>query len=231
MYTMLKALMLGHLLGDFVLGGSGANSIKFYKVGGAVIHALISSVTLVGVIFFLYGSAGLPLALTASVLHIIIDLLHWWCGGFEFKYQFILYLVDQLLHILSLVFLTSLIGATAPALSENTVFFIDMILMILLCSVFAIVTTKTALLDIYPKYYANRKFYELSEFSVDAMFGLSIFTAYFAIPFLIIAVPVGIVFSILYFIFTLVWIKTPAPIVLLKTITIFFLGTIMFSFI
>lgn len=112
--TLLLALLSGHTMGDFVLQNRALEERKVKSSAWVVIHVLIVA----GVTWAFLGSiAAWPVVLLAVLLHFIIDVITRKtvstqvilnaesCEVIELQRAYTAFLIDQLLHLLSIIIL------------------------------------------------------------------------------------------------------------------------------
>ncbi|MFZ5944785.1 MAG: DUF3307 domain-containing protein [Bacillota bacterium] len=95
---LLLIFLLAHFMGDFVLQTDKVAKLKVSSFNGLLLH--VSIVTLTQAVFLsIYGLKGIVFALAAGVIHILIDYSKIHLKKL-FRKEFILFLTDQIIHIL-----------------------------------------------------------------------------------------------------------------------------------
>jgi len=116
LWEIFPYLFLGHLFGDYVLQ---TNYIAARKSKSLKVLRLHIFLVLLSQLFFLMGNnfclVQFSLVLLLSVIHLSIDLLKFYCKK-RFCITWYYYIIDQAMHISSLIFIGLFIGPLQPIL-------------------------------------------------------------------------------------------------------------------
>lgn len=96
---------LAHLIGDFVLQTDKIARLKSLSIRGMLIHCTAIAVVQV-LILSIFGISGILAGFLCSILHFGIDYLKLRINQYILKFQFGYFLIDQLVHIGTILFLT-----------------------------------------------------------------------------------------------------------------------------
>lgn len=128
MYRILVLLMLtGHFLGDFYFQSNSLAVEKEKNIPKLFLHCLIYFIVMILVITPIFGSSAFIYALTASIAHLIVDVVKFAyklnCKNkFSERKEAIIYLIDQAVHILCIIFIVLFISA-----KQYTIFYTGLI--------------------------------------------------------------------------------------------------------
>lgn len=218
MFSIFMVALLAHLIGDYLLQNNFLFIAKSRSLLGAAMHLLIVISVTCGAIIGIFGVASWPLAVILSAGHLLIDTIKPLLLKKVKHNNILYYLIDQGLHISTLVLAAKIGSAHVSPLGEETLFIVRVLTLVLISTFFCSLTCKVALTSIYPKYYAKRPAFERGERPVDMIYGLSVFVALYAIPFWYLYVPVLLIFSLLYFFISTAYLHIPLPAALIKLI-------------
>lgn len=99
--------VFAHLIGDFVLQTNKIAAMKSNGMKGLMIHSSI--ITTVQVFFLcFFGFTGICLGIVGGLAHFLIDILKNRLQPFLRKIEFVYFLFDQTLHLISIFILTQL---------------------------------------------------------------------------------------------------------------------------
>ncbi len=218
MFSIFIVALLAHLVGDYLLQNNFLFIAKSRSFLGAVLHLLVVITATCAAIIGIFGTASWPLAVILSAGHLLIDSIKPLLLKKIKHNNFLYYLTDQGLHMATLVLAAKIGAPHVTPLGEDTLFIVRVLTMVLLSTFFCSLTCKTALVSIYPRYYAKRPTFERGERPVDMIFGLSIFVSLYAIPFWYLYIPVLVIFSLLYFFISTAYLHIPLPATIMKLI-------------
>lgn len=97
--------ILGHLVGDFVLQTNKVAIMKSTSKKGVLIHSIIVFISQAGLLS-IYGINGIIAALLNFMIHYIIDSLKENISKYIKKYKFIIFVLDQIIHMTGIYILT-----------------------------------------------------------------------------------------------------------------------------
>lgn len=218
MFSIFMVALLSHLVGDYLLQSNFLFIAKSKAPLGALLHIFIVIATTSAFIMGIFGVSTWPLVVILCLSHFIVDILKSILLKSVRHNNIIYYLFDQGLHFATLFMVANIGKEHIVPLSDKTLFIVRVLVLMLIATVFNSLTTKVALANIYPKYYAKRPTFDPGERAADSIFGLSIFVALYAIPFWYLSVPVIILFTIMYFFAANTYVGVPLPAVLIKII-------------
>ena len=172
-------LLLGHLLGDYVLQTGKIARLKAVSYLGLLVHGGIVTITMV-VFLSYYGLRGIIVGLICGILHLVVDywkqsMVHKKKGG-----QFFLYIGDQAIHLVLLA-VVGLFLVSSETQWLLDIFYLKIIIGIIILIFVSTVTVKTLILDIYPQLQKADFFYP-RERVIDGFFCLGLSLIFFFPP-------------------------------------------------
>lgn len=103
----MELILLGHILGDFYVQTDKIAEKKKISIKYMLIHCLIYAI-MIGTGVYIFSRGMLETLTTSSFIflsHLIIDLFKRKCDKKAAKYQYIDFLLDQVIHIMALFFI------------------------------------------------------------------------------------------------------------------------------
>ena len=180
----LLLFILAHLLGDYALQTDYIAKVKTQGIKGIALHTLIVGAAQV-ILLSVFGVRGILTGLAGAVLHFFVD---WWklYLGRRMKHRILLlYLMDQVLHLLIIVMLT-LWMAPEGRHAEQEIQLIQLSISAILILFTSTVTVKTVLRSFYPEL-RKQNFFEIRERWIDALSGLVLYAFFWIHPVLAVA--------------------------------------------
>lgn len=101
----MELILLGHIIGDFYVQTDKMAEKKKNSIKYMLIHCLIYTIVL-GVVFYKLSRGFVETLIISSFVflsHLIIDLIKRKCDKKPAKYEYIIFLVDQIIHIMILL--------------------------------------------------------------------------------------------------------------------------------
>lgn len=101
----MELILLGHIIGDFYVQTDKMAEKKKKSIKYMLIHCLIYAIVMGVCFYILSGNVGCILMISGFVFlsHLIIDLLKSECDRKTVKYEYMIFLVDQIIHIMVLL--------------------------------------------------------------------------------------------------------------------------------
>lgn len=119
--NLLVALLIGHLLGDFYLQSDSLARNKNQSIPRLVEHGLIYLFAMTIVILPIFGLQSLSWIFSVAIIHIAIDGIQYYFNNRQFFdiHSNTFYLIDQSIHLLSLVVVSLVITSNQEFLSYS----------------------------------------------------------------------------------------------------------------
>ena len=102
MYSFIWLLILAHMIGDFVLQTNRVAKMKATSQKGLLLHFCLITGTQMVLMGIYYGLLGISAAIIVGLIHGFIDYSKVKITD-KFKYQSIYFILDQVMHILTIV--------------------------------------------------------------------------------------------------------------------------------
>lgn len=171
--------VLAHLIGDYVLQTNHIAKIKAEGFKGVAIHTLLVGLAQLCLLSF-FGIGGIVAALVGAGIHFLIDCLKIILSKSFKKRELLLYLADQLLHLLVIMLLT-FVFAPAESGGESYLPYARLFIAFIVLFYTSTVTAKTVVRNFFPEM-VNCSFFEKNERWSDALVGGLLYASFVIHP-------------------------------------------------
>lgn len=158
--------ILSHFLGDFVFQTTKMAKTKTTNIKGLMMHSTIVFIAQLVLMAF-FGIYGIFAAVIASCIHFIEDYVKTVLTPIFIRLQIILFVLDQLIHILVILILTMFLGTTTRIFEFNPQYVRLAITIVFLTHILT-VAIKIILRDLHSDF-ANYPFFFKYERLIDAL--------------------------------------------------------------
>jgi hypothetical protein len=189
--------IFGHLIGDFVLQTNKIAKLKTSSKRGLFVHALIVALSQVAVLIY-FGIMGVTAAIIKGIIHFFIDDLKNKFNGRYNSSQTLMFVADQLVHLVFIFILTKIFTNLIPQRDFN-VFYVKFGVVLILLGFVSTILIKIVLRDI-KKDLQKEAFFKKNERIIDGTIAvinfLICFIAFrYGIYFVFLLIPVYIVYK------------------------------------
>ncbi|WFD10529.1 DUF3307 domain-containing protein [Tepidibacter hydrothermalis] len=168
--------ILGHLVGDFVLQTNKVAIMKSTSKKGVFIHSLIVFVSQ-AVLLSIYGINGIIASLLNFIIHYSIDSLKENINKHIKKYKFIIFVLDQIIHIVGIYILSLNFGLT------NNILMIDLSLIKILITIIVLTYVSSVMVIILIRdidsSLIEKRFFKKKERIIDALTNLMVWLLFY----------------------------------------------------
>jgi len=157
--------LLTHLIGDFVLQTNRIAKLKATTMKGLILHSIIVMAVQVA-LMSLFGVNGTAAAVISGIAHFMLDYSKNLLYRYFERLQFFYFILDQLMHIVIIVFLTMLFAGNSPVSAYQ--FYIRLLISLLILGYAATVAVKILLGDLH-MCVGGQNFFKAHERQFDAL--------------------------------------------------------------